>query len=259
MLNKVNYITRHGDKWVRVSEQFASLVDIESLTGLSVDINEPLRTYSVFGWPLICDERGLSMRVWRPVIPSGGEITDWVATSKEACYHPRGWGDWLGLMESNGLPRNLVIGATGYQALDWWVRFQTWAVEAGGLQAAELLSGGTSTLDEVMEAVPWAEHVTVFRECVANLALAGSLPKKGRGQRGRDPKIKRAVLELFALACELYRQFPEMSWEAAYEDACSKRPGWVPETWRSGDPAGRLKKEAENLKGSRWLEWRNRD
>jgi hypothetical protein len=61
--------------------------------------------------------------------------------------------------------------------------------------------------------------------------------------------VRRAVIELAALA-GLIRELDGLSsWDKAYEAACRARPGWVPATW--SDPVKRLNREFGNL-GPRW-------
>ncbi|MFB8830263.1 hypothetical protein ACE0DR_15275 [Azotobacter sp. CWF10] len=138
------------------------------------------------------------------------------------------------------------------EALKWWARFHQWATPKAAEQAIHCIEEGAGTIDEIAKLFPKLQHVEAFRDYVAGRVLTGTMPKRRRGQRGKSLKIRRAIIELYALACTIREETPRLSWQAACEAACNRRPEWVPDTWKDGDPAGRLSKEARLLKSTRW-------
>lgn len=256
MLNHVKYIAFVDGRFFNLGEFPTPLVVLERLTGRAIGIGETPNTFPVLGWPIECWNGGIRMPARRPATRLLDVGTLWWPPHAWADLPLTGWTDWIEAMEANGLPRAAITTATGMAAISCWVNFNNWAAPKAAEQAIQILENGGGTIAELNDVIPAIEHVGAYRDYVADRALAGALPKKRQGQRGKKLEIRRAVLELFALACVLYREQPAMSWANAYEAACNERPEWVPSSWMDGDNGGRLGKEAAKLKGTRWWSWR---
>lgn len=253
MLHKIEAVALVGGRYFRIAEEETPIYIIELFTGITPRIDEDSRTFRIFGWPLECFDHGLRMPVRVPATRIDDGLTLWWQTPR--CWYEHrldGWGIWLDTMEANGMPRATVTTARDADALSWLVRFRHWALQRAAEQVIQVIEDGELGLDGLLERMPELEHVEVFRDYVAKKALTGKLPKRGVGKRGKDPKTRRAVIELYTCARALRDGAPGLSWDAAYEMACNMYPEWIPKTWKSDDPAGQLKKMSAWIKGSRW-------
>ena len=253
MFNRVIYWAATGNGFLRFSDEPAPIVQIERLTGLTVAFGSEPKCFDLVVGPLVCDEHGVSGLAWRPSIDSDS----WQRSDVIAGVYPVGWADWLDHLESLGISRNVLIGRGEPASIALWFSFQVWARERRGEQLAELLTQGAATIEEIQAIARGSETTDIFRQRVADVALQqGALPKRRRGRPAtKTERVKRAVVELGALAADIRRERPALALLPSYEAACAARPEWVPATWRDGDNALRLAKEVEKLKGTRWHGW----
>ncbi len=253
MFNRVVYWAATGTGFLRFSDEPAPIVQIERLTGLTVAFDAEPKHFDLAVGPLVCDEHGVSGLAWRPNI----DTNSWQRSDVIAGVSPVGWGDWLDHLESLGISRSVVIGRGEPASIALWFSFQVWARERRGEQLAELLAQGAATMDEIQAIARGSEATDIFRQRVADVVIQQrALPKRKRGRPAtKTGRVKRAVVELGALAADIRREQPHLALLPSYEAACAVRPEWVPPTWCDGDNALRLAREVEKLKGTRWYNW----
>lgn len=256
MFNSVAYWALLGaEGWVKLSEEQGPIVTVEYLTGLVVDIDDPLRRFDLVLGPLECDERGIHGLAWRPVIDADG-TTSWRNSGIAGGIAPNGWQQWLEYLEGKGVDRAAVLASTDPNSIFLWFAFQDWARERRGEQLAQLLADGDATMETIKLVARGAMDTDAFRRCVADLTIHAALPKGRVGRPNtKTERVKRSVVELGALAASIRRDQPRLSLMASYEQACRMRPGWVLPTWRNGDPAYRLGEEIGKLRGTRYVGW----
>lgn len=102
------------------------------------------------------------------------------------------------------------------------------------------IEAGVLTFEEAREIRPEVFDVPSFQRFHAEMFKQNQMPKRRKGKRA---KYRREVEELYALACRIYRESTDLSWESACYAATERRPDLVPDTWRN-DPDGNLKREA---------------
>ncbi|WP_147310751.1 hypothetical protein [Pseudomonas citronellolis] len=115
--------------------------------------------------------------------------------------------------------------------------------------AEKLILKGEMTFEDVREIRSEAFQVPRFQRFFSESFVAESLPKRTKGKRR---KHNPAIEDLYALACRIYKESPNLSWEAACFEATNRRADLVPASWRH-DPEGNLKREAARYwDGSRY-------
>lgn len=160
-----------------------------------------------------------------------------------------GWLEWL---RAYGM---FCVGLRGLDALRALISFRAWAAPLNAAKVIEWHRDDGGQLSDYVALSPDVAGQPVLLAYAAGLVLGDGGKPRGRGKRGRSQKgrggvdVRRAVIELAALAGLLRVRDGLSSWDKAYEAACRERPGWVPSTW--SDPVKRLNSEVRNL-GTRW-------
>lgn len=127
--------------------------------------------------------------------------------------------------------------------------FYQWMNDQFSELAIARIEDGTLTFEDVREVRKEVFKVPTFQQFVAEKYAADDMPTRGTGKRR---KHNQAVEDLYALACRIYRETPDLSFEAACYMATEQRPDLVPPTWKA-DPDGNLKREAARYwDGSRY-------
>ncbi len=125
------------------------------------------------------------------------------------------------------------------QALAILAKFDDWsAIKQAEVFERDILAGKI-TFADAKEINPKAFRVPSFQAMLAQHYFSG-MPA---GKKGKRKTHSPTVLELYAVACRIYRENPEISFETACMDAVEQRPDLVPVSWRN-DPAGNLKRES---------------
>ena len=222
------------------------------LVGLGYELPEvipPARVFPLFLHDIRCTGDGFEGLVCSPAtrVVDGGKVL-WHPPTGVSGVRLVGWLDWL---RAGGM---FCVGLRGLDALRALISFRAWAAPLSAAQVIEWHRELGGELSDYVAHSPDVAGQPVLLEYSAALGLGGGKPR-GRGKRGRSQKgrggvdVRRAVIELAALA-GLIRELDGLSsWDKAYEAACRERPGWVPATW--SDPAKRLNREFGNL-GPRW-------
>ncbi|MNZ95180.1 hypothetical protein D3C78_1143140 [compost metagenome] len=143
-------------------------------------------------------------------------------------------------LERCGMKRDKVLTLEGAKAAVFVPLYRRWITEQFASECERAIRSGELTFEEARKIrkevfdVPWVRKF--FAECFKS----GNMPQ---GKKGKRTKHRREVEELYALACRIYRENPDHSWEAACYLATEQRPGLVPASWET-DPDGNLKREA---------------
>lgn len=155
-------------------------------------------------------------------------------------YNPERFADFLDDWEMNGTPRaaifasDLALSTYGLRQYNEWADRQTAAAFIHDIQAGHL------TFEEAKKIRPTAFNVPELQKFLAQSFATDQMPRRRPGKR-RKPRPE--VVELYALACRIYRESPGMSWEYACHLSTAQRPDLVPPEWQK-DPDGNLKREA---------------
>ncbi|GAC1034393.1 hypothetical protein thsps21_52220 [Pseudomonas sp. No.21] len=118
--------------------------------------------------------------------------------------------------------------------------FYHWLNHKFAESAEESIIKGELTFEDVREIRSEAFQVPSFQRFFSESFAAGNLPKRTKGKRR---KHNSDIEDLYALACRIYRETPQLSWEVACFEATVRRADLVPASWRK-DPEGNLKREA---------------
>ncbi len=223
------------------------------LVGLGYELPEVIpsaRVFPLFLHDIRCTGDGFEGAVCFPATRVvDGVKTLWHPPTSVSGIRLVGWLDWL---RAGGM---FCVGLRGLDALRALISFRAWAAPLNAAQFVEWHREEGGALRDYVALSPDVAGQPALLEYSATLGLGSGEKPRGRGKRGRSQKgrggvdVRRAVIELAALAGLIRVRDGLSSWDKAYEAACRERPGWVPASW--GDPVKRLSGEVGKL-GTRW-------
>lgn len=233
-------------------------VPLARLVALGYELPEvipPARVFPLFLHDVRCTAEGFEGDLCFPATGViDGTQTLWHPPSGVSGVRLVGWADWL---RDGGM---FCVGLRGLDALRALICFRAWAASLNAARVVEWHRDSGGELSDYVALSPDVAGQPALLAYSADLGLRGATPR-GRGKRGRSQKgrggvdVRRAVIELAALAGLIRETDGLSSWDAAYAAACAARPKWVPATW--GDPVARLEREFGKLAGTRWANVRN--
>ena len=165
------------------------------------------------------------------VIPS---IGGWIR------YLPELFERWLEHMGRLGVTRDVLFAADLIATSGAVQRFKEWLQAEAASEFERDIRAELLTFDEARDICPDAFKVPSFQRFLSESFAAKQMPRQKKGKRPTFCPLER---DLYALACRIYKENLDSSWEGACYAATMQRPDLVPEKWRK-DPDGNLKRAA---------------
>lgn len=155
-------------------------------------------------------------------------------------YLPDHFERWLDYMDRFGVSRSVLFAADFLKSAVALGLFKRWALTETANEFERDIRAGSLTFEEARDICPDVFKVASFQQFHSLRYAAYQMPQRKKGKRPRYCPREEA---LYALACRIYKENHDSSWEGACYAATVQRPDLVPEKWRK-DPDGNLKRAA---------------
>ena len=155
-------------------------------------------------------------------------------------YEPGHFKDFIQSLNKAGVPLAAILKLDTTGATQILRAFYNWLNHKQADEFERYIKAGELTFEEVRNIRKEVFDVPKFERFFTQSFKDGNMPTAKKGKRRT---YSRAVEELYALACRIYRETSGLSFESACYAATVQRADLVPSTWQT-DPEGNLKRDA---------------